>query len=88
MHYIQAEDADKLVNMLIDAGANVSLSNRRLVTPLHLAAQYSDKTTVTRMLTSGASPTLDSAGRNVLYYAAMGGNRQSFEPRFYTISKV
>ena len=81
LHYAaQAEDSDKLVAALIDAGADVSLANRRRVTPLHLAAQYSDKHTVTRMLTTdGAMPTLDGAGRNVLYYAAMGGNRQSFE---------
>ena len=40
---LKAEDADKLVNALINSGADVTLSNRRSVTPLHLAAQYSDK---------------------------------------------
>ena len=80
LHYaVQAEFSERIVSELIEHGCDVLKANKRGVTALHLAAQYGCKVTVTRLLQCGAVPTMDNEGRNVLFYASMGGNKNSFE---------
>ena len=49
------------------------MENKDGATPLHIAAQYSTKLLVTRLLQCGALPKFDNLGRSVLHYAALGG---------------
>ena len=92
---VQAEFSERIVSELIENDCDVYKGNKRGVTALHLAAQYGCKATVSRydslywlrlthndslrLLQCGSVPVLDNEGRNVLFYAAMGGNKNSFE---------
>ena len=59
LHYaVQAEDSEKIVDALIEAGSDLHVQNKRGVTALHLAAQYACKNTITRLLQCGAGTSL------------------------------
>ena len=61
LHYaVQAEDSEKIVDALIEAGSDLHVQNKRGVTALHLAAQYACKNTITRLLQCGAGTCLRS----------------------------
>lgn len=55
---MQAEDSEKIVDALIEAGSDLHVQNKRGVTALHLAAQYACKNTITRLLQCGAGKRL------------------------------
>ncbi|CAE7228385.1 ANKRD50, partial [Symbiodinium pilosum] len=65
-----------LVEALIDAGAEVELTDEDERTPLHLAALEGRPKAVSLLLDAGCLPdTLDRFGRSPLYYAAAANHR-------------
>ena len=65
--------------MLIEKGCDLNRENKNGLTPLHIAAQYSTKVIVTRLLQCGAMPKFDNLGRSVLHFAVIGGREDVFD---------
>ncbi len=79
----RTDEAFHPVQLLIDAGANVEMSDNGGRTPLHLAAQEADKASVQILLNRGANTEArDKMGRLPLDHAAKSGSLQVFSLLF------
>lgn len=70
LHYIATHEAPAVVDLLVDAGADVNAADRFGLTPLHMAAFGASVSVVQALLDAGADPqALDSRARMPLHYA-------------------
>ena len=75
LHWAVHRDAAELVDLLLTAGADVSIANRYGVPPLSLAAENGSAPIIERLLAAGADPnTALPGGETVLMTAARVGN--------------
>eukprot|EP00730_Choanoeca_flexa_P006098 TRINITY_DN12084_c3_g3_i1.p1 TRINITY_DN12084_c3_g3~~TRINITY_DN12084_c3_g3_i1.p1 ORF type:complete len:1119 (+),score=369.58 TRINITY_DN12084_c3_g3_i1:159-3515(+) len=74
LHYAARNNQAKVVQLLINKGANPMVTDSEQITPVHLAAQFSDSQVLQTLLEVVAPEQLrvqDSYGGSILHYACM-----------------
>lgn len=72
LHWAVASDNDEIVRVLLNAGANVNISDRDSVTPLMLASNLGNSSIVHQLIASGSNVNhVDRIGTTALHYACM-----------------
>ena len=80
LHWAVQANSLEIVNLLIDAGANVNAATRYKITPLSLASTNGNAAIIERLLKAGVDPNGTSEeGQTALMTAALNGNADAIK---------
>ncbi|PKX88636.1 ankyrin [Aspergillus novofumigatus IBT 16806] len=85
LHYVAAAGNRALMNILLEKGANVSVSNQNGETPLHTALEKGKEAMAVELIDAGADVLSLARGRTILAYVHTGTSQPVVEKLIWAI---